>query len=126
MRSPLSPLLSIGFITAAKWRELYDDDRLAVLDDEVGSSGRLAGKEVHAQRDRRLFTDLAGDVAEPFQLRGGFDVEAENVRCQCLAHFVGGLADAGEDHPGRIAASSNNAALMRISTSAIPTVETRS
>ena len=64
---------------------------------------------IDPQRDRRDHTPLRGHLLQPFQLVGGFDVEAVHAHFQGAAHVVTGLADAGEHHPVRIATGGQDA-----------------
>ena len=59
----------LGLVAAEAHRHL------AVLDDEVGAGGRLAGEERHAQRDRRADGRHAADA----RLDGPRDAEAERA-----------------------------------------------
>ena len=64
---------------------------------------------VHAQRNASALARLPGHIIESVQFGTRFDVEAENVLFQCVAHFVGVLADAREHGALRIAARRDHA-----------------
>ena len=64
---------------------------------------------VHADADRGRLARFGGDFTEHLQFGFAFDVEAQNARLQCLAHFGACFAHAGEDHLGRVAACGQNA-----------------
>jgi len=57
---------------------------------------------IDPQAYRGPLAQAQGHPVEPFQLGGGFHVEAENTGVQGLGHFPFGLAHAGEHHLARI------------------------
>src|SRR3954462_11197139 len=59
----------------------------------------------HTQADRCLAAKLARNVVERLQFAFRFDVEAQDARTKCLAHFIACLADSGKHRFARTSAS---------------------
>ena len=81
-----------------------DVDAELVLAQAGGDVGMGAGVYVRIDADRYRGHDAqgGGDPFQAYQLGLRLQIKAADADLQGAAHFVGALADAGEDDPGRV------------------------
>nr|ART36558.1 C435 [uncultured bacterium] len=99
-----------GGASVQRWRVLGRNAELVFLQAsrDVGV-GAGVDVRIHAQRDRCLHAQIERHLIQPFQLGGGFHVEAANAGRKRLAQLRGALADAGEHHPVGLAPGAQHA-----------------
>ena len=105
------PLISMFGSLAVEIQRFGEGDAEFVAAQAGGNVRVGVGIDVRidAEGDRRTLAHAGGHLREAVEFGGGFDVEAADAGGQRVTHFVGALADAGEDHLAGIATGRQHA-----------------